>query len=80
MNRVYALTLALGAGLFAIGCDEAADLVREQRNKGMQELKDAGRNQLDKGRGAISESVGDALKNDKEDAAAANDIKGNDEK
>jgi hypothetical protein len=79
MNRVYSLTLALGAGFFAIGCDEVADrandLVREQKSKVIQSGTDAARKAADDLRGTASESVGDALKGDKEEDAA-NELKG----
>lgn len=80
MNRVYALTLALGACLVVVGCDEAADrtrdLLREQQSKALQGATDAARDKLDEARGAASESVGDALKGDKEEDAAAKELKG----
>jgi hypothetical protein len=80
MNRMYALMLALGAGLFVVGCDEAADrtrdLLREQQSKAIQGASDAARKSLDETRTAASESVGDALKGDKEEDAAAKELKG----
>lgn len=77
MNRMYALMLALGAGLFVVGCDDAADLVREQQSKAIQGMKDKARTAADEAREAATDSV---LKGDKAEDAEANALKGSDEK